>query len=63
MSIKEKLEQEEKVKVRLPKDPLNPEILTKRVFINGYAVEIALGKTVSVPQSIYDVLERTGQLG
>ena len=41
MSIAEKLAQEKKIKTRIPKDPLNPEIKVKHVFINGYAYEIA----------------------
>ena len=59
-SMREILAKEPKRKIKLPIDPLNPDNTTKLVAINGYAFSIQRGVEVEVPQSVYDILVRTG---
>lgn len=47
---------EEKVTIRIPQDPLNPELKVIRVIINGYFYDIEIGKEVLVPVGVKDVL-------
>lgn len=54
---------EAKVWVRVPKDPLNPKDLIKRVIINGKFYDIERGKDVEVPVEVRDILNQNGELG
>ena len=51
-----------KVKVRIPKDPLNPTITTITPIIKGYSYQIELGKEVEIPENVYKVLLDTGRI-
>ncbi len=51
------LHNQEKVRIKIPIDPLNPTDSFVPVCINGYVYQINRGKTVEVPQSVADILE------
>ena len=55
--------EDKRVRVRVPKDPQNPEVKTTLVVINGYPYEIELGKDVYVPEEVYRILDESGKLG
>ena len=56
------LKEEPKVKIRLPKDPLNKGNTHVPVVVNGYAYQIERGKDVEVPETVRDILEDSGYL-
>lgn len=60
-TTKEVLDEQPKVKVRLPLDPLNPDVLTTVVVINGYSYGIPRGVEIEVPKPVYDILIETGK--
>ena len=47
---------QDKVKIRIPFDPINKTDLVVPVCINGYVWKIKRGETVSVPEVVADVL-------
>lgn len=52
----------EKVKVRIPKDPLNPKIPTIMPIVNGKSYTIKLGEEVEIPKNVYQVLVNAGRI-
>jgi len=48
---------QEKVRIRIPLDPLNKTDLIVPVCINGYVWKIERGKTVTVPENVATILE------
>jgi hypothetical protein len=46
----------DKVIVRVPIDPLNPQLKTETVIVNGHFYEIERGKDVEVPTFVKEVL-------
>lgn len=56
------INQEEKVKVKIPIDPLNPKDNTVPVCINGYFWYIKRGERVEVPKVVEEVLENAGYI-
>jgi len=51
-----------KVKIRIPKDPLNPKDEVVPVCINGYIWQIKRGETVEVPKPVADILADAGYI-
>ena len=62
ISTRDILAKEKKVRIRIPKDPLNPQIPSMFVYINELSYEIALGEEVEVPESIYKILVNSGRI-
>ncbi len=60
-TTKQLLDEAPKVKVKLPLDPLNPDVKTTVVAINGLSYGIERGVEVEVPQPVYEVLVNTGK--
>lgn len=56
------LKSEEKVKIKIPADPLNPKNKTVPVCINGYNYFIKRGESVSVPNVVAELLETAGYI-
>lgn len=56
------LSEEAKVKIKIPKDPLNKDNTAVPVGINGYFYNIKRGETVEVPESVASLLERGGYI-
>ena len=54
--------EQEKVKIRIPIDPLNKTDLIVPVCINGYVWQIERGKSVSVPDAVADILTEAGYI-
>jgi hypothetical protein len=52
----------DKVIVRVPIDPLNPQLKTETVIINGHFYEIERGKDVEVPNFVKDVLVKGNRI-
>lgn len=52
---KEALEKEEKVKIFIPYDELNPDLNIAEVDLNGYKYQIPRGEEYEVPKSIYEI--------
>ncbi len=63
LSIRDKLNQQKKVTVRIPKSELNPTDLNVPVTIGGYTYNLKRGEDVSVPQEVYNILKNAGYLG
>lgn len=63
LSIRDKLNQQTKVTVRIPKSELNPTDLIVPVTIGGYTYILKRGEDVPVPQEVYNVLKNAGYLG
>ncbi len=53
---------EPKVKIKIPRDPLNKDNTAVPVGINGYFYNIRRGETVEVPESVANLLERGGYI-
>lgn len=51
-----------KVKIRIPLDPLNKTNLIVPVIINGYMWSIERGKSVEVPENVADILSEAGYI-
>lgn len=51
-----------KIRIKIPKDPLNKDDHTIPVCINGYIWNIKRGETVEVPEVVADVLENAGYI-
>ncbi len=51
-----------KVKIKIPKDPLNPKDDTVPVGVNGYYWVIKRGETVEVPEVVADILTEAGYI-
>lgn len=47
--------------VKLPIDPMNPDVRVTTVSINGFSYGIQRGVSVEVPEPIYDILVETGK--
>lgn len=56
----EKLHKEKYYSVRIRKDENNPNYVTERVFVNGECIQIPVGETVDVPETIYKLLSKKG---
>lgn len=52
-----KIKQEERIRISLPTDPLNPEDPVVRPIINGECTEIKRGVEVEVSRPVYEVLK------
>lgn len=61
-SAKKIKEENELVRVKIPKDPLNPDDHTVPVCINGYIWYIKRGEAVKVPAVVEEVLENAGYI-
>jgi len=53
---------QEKVKIRIPIDPLNKTDLIVPVVINGYLWQIEKGKSVEVPENVAEILSEAGYI-
>lgn len=62
MAVKKKAKKQTFVKVRIPQDPLNENLKTTRVIINGHYYDIKNGEEVSVPISVKEVLAKAGKI-
>jgi len=58
----EEVNKQEKVKVRIPIDPLNKTDLIVPVIINGYVWNIERGKSVLLPENVVTILEEAGYI-
>lgn len=56
------LKDEKTVRIKIPKDQLNPKQDSVPVMINGYRYRIKRGETVDVPQSVASLLEKGGYI-
>ena len=54
--------QEEKVKIVIPKDPINKNDSFVPVAINGYIYQIKRGETVEVPKEVARILKEAGYI-
>ena len=54
----ERLAKEPKIRIKIPKDPLNKGETTVPVGINGYFYYIKRGETGEVPKTVADLLEQ-----
>lgn len=52
----------EKVKVKIPLDPLNPKDEVVPVCVNGYFWYIKRGERVTVPKVVEEILENAGYI-
>lgn len=50
------------VKIRIPYDPINPNIHTEIVIINGQRWNIQKGVDVEVPEQVANVLKEAGRI-
>lgn len=55
-----KILKKDMVEVKIPIDPMNKQLKTEDVYINGYRWTIEKGKTVKVPRAVKNVLENAG---
>ena len=55
-------EQEEKVKIVIPKDQINKNDSFVPVAINGYIYQIKRGETVEVPKEVARILKEAGYI-
>ena len=55
-------EENEKVRIKIPLDPLNKEDLIVPVCINGYIWNIKRGERGEVPAPVADILENAGYI-
>ena len=53
---------QDKIKIRIPIDPLNKQDLVVPVVINGYMWKIEKGKSVEVPENVADILTEAGYI-
>ncbi|MDL2215733.1 hypothetical protein LJB77_01485 [Ruminococcaceae bacterium OttesenSCG-928-N02] len=51
------LAQQKKVRIKIPKDPINPADSFVPVCVNGYIYQINRGESVDVPQTVAELLE------
>ena len=54
---------QEKVRIMVPGDPLNPKDNSVPVCINGYVYQVKRGVRVEVPEAVAQILEDAGYLG
>lgn len=59
---KEVNDTQDKVKIRIPIDPLNKTDLIVPVIINGYMWKIEKGKSVTVPENVAEILTEAGYI-
>jgi len=59
---KEVNDTQDKVKIRIPIDPLNKQDLVVPVVINGYMWKIEKGKSVTVPENVAEILTEAGYI-
>lgn len=62
MKVKEALEKQEKVRVRIPMNPLNPDDVEIPVCVNGYRMVIRRGEAVEVPETVEELLAGAGYI-
>lgn len=55
-------QEQKKVWIRIPKDPLNPGDDSVPVNINGYTWQIKRGESVEVPEVVASVLAEAGYI-
>ncbi|MDP4147612.1 MAG: hypothetical protein Q8936_24615 [Bacillota bacterium] len=60
--IGKEINKQPKVKLRIPKDKLNPKDIVVPVCVNGYNFFINRGETVEVPEVVYDILVEAGYI-
>jgi len=53
---------QDKVRIRIPIDPLNKQDLIVPVIINGYVWNIEKGKSVEVPENVAEILTEAGYI-
>lgn len=58
MGFKAELDNQPKVRIKIPVDPRNPKDKVVPVGINGYFYYINRGETVEVPEVVADILEK-----
>lgn len=58
----EALAAQDKVRIKIPVDPLNPADSFVPVCVNGYIYQINRGATVDVPETVADLLEQANYL-
>ena len=58
----EEVNKQEKIKVRIPIDPLNKTDLIVPVIINGYVWNIERVKSVLLPENVVTILEEAGYI-
>lgn len=58
----EVLGRQEKVRVRVPMNPLNEDDVVVPVCINGHHYWLERGKTVEVPRTVADILEEAAYI-
>lgn len=58
----EEVNKQEKIKIRIPIDPLNKNDLIVPVVINGYLWSIERGKSISLPENVVKILEESGYI-
>lgn len=58
----DEVNKQDKVKIRIPIDPLNKTDLIVPVCINGYVWQIERGKSVTVPEVVADILSEAGYI-
>ena len=51
-------QKDERIRITLPRDPLNPDEKVERVIINGTCTTIKRGEEVEVPREVYEVLKQ-----
>lgn len=51
-------QKDERIRITLPRDPLNPDEKVERVIINGACTTIIRGEEVEVPREVYEVLKQ-----
>lgn len=63
LTVRDKLNKQKKVNIRIPKSELNPGDLNVPVTIGGYTYNILRGVDVEVPQEVANILKESGYLG
>lgn len=61
-AVKAQLDKQKKVSVRLPKPKDDKDINYVPVCINGYIYQVKKGESVSVPETVAELLEAAGYL-
>ena len=55
-------QKEKKATVRIPMDPLNPDIKTCTIYHNGKSYQMLRGKDIEVPIEVKRILEESGEI-
>lgn len=53
---------EERIRITLPRDPLNPTEEVETVIINGVCTTIKRGEEVSIPRNVYEILKQSKRI-